>query len=97
MGSKVKKIFQVRIDDDFGEVWVDENFNLIEYFKDDEGDINNNHVNLFKHLGYELISTSIRPTKKQIDKLIYSTGGDKKEIIKLLNKEIKKAISCSKV
>lgn len=86
-----KLIYQIWLDGDLGELWLDEHLNLLQYLHYDEGDINSNHDFIFKYLGVEKIRIEINPTEEKFEKICSGLGG--KQILKLLKDEILEKIN----
>lgn len=70
-----KQIFQFTLQDDFGELWMDDNHNPLALIDANDGAFRSEYYKfVIEHFGGELISNSIQITDKEAKKLSGKEG-----------------------
>ena len=89
----MKKIYCVRFDRDFGEIWLDEEMNFLDYIHSNDATWQGEyHGFIIKYFGGELIELCPDLSDKDYDKMYELDGGEsywdliKSKVIKQLKK-----------
>ncbi len=88
----MKKIYQIHLMDGWGELWLDENLNLLKYISAMRAEFDETYFSfIFNHLGVELVTIELNIHKKEVYPLV-KAGNSPEKTFEVLKERILRAL-----
>ena len=89
--TEKKKIYCIRIMDDYGELWLDNDKKPLAFVHCNDGDFRDEyHSFIFDYLNVDFISENIYVEDDDLQEKLWDQSGDENAIAKLLKEQIDK-------